>query len=66
MGQKKYTRKIDKIHKDLKLYQVFMHSFLCQTVLMFSVCILLTKRIDTFWSGGIETFKPEGSETFRG
>ena len=27
---KNHTRKIDKIHKDFELYQVFMHNFLRQ------------------------------------
>ena len=44
-----------KIRKDFELYQVFMYTFLCQTVLTFPIHILFTKRIDTFWSGDIST-----------
>ena len=34
-AQKNHTRKIDNIHKDFELYQVFMDNFLCQNVLIF-------------------------------
>ena len=33
-----------------------MHNFLSQNVWIFPLYILLTRRIDSFWSGGIETF----------
>ena len=55
-GLKKSDKTIDKINKDFDLYQVFMYNFLCQTVLIFPVYILLVKRIGTFWSRGIRTF----------
>ena len=32
--QKNHTRKINKIHKDFELYQVFIHNFLSQNVLI--------------------------------
>ena len=50
MGPKNQTRKIVKIHKSFELYQVFMYNFLCQTVLIFLIHILVTKIIQTFWS----------------
>ena len=53
---KNHTRKIDKIHKDFELYQVFKHNFLYKNVWIFPLYILLTSRINTFWSGGIKTF----------
>ena len=48
-GSKNHTRKInnnhkDFNHKDFELHQVFMHTFLGQTVLIFSLYILLTIR----------------------
>ena len=60
--QKNHTRKISN-HKGFELYQVFMHDFLYQNILIFPLYILLTrcigtiwyKNIDTFWSGGINT-----------
>ena len=55
-GLKKSDETIDKINKDFELYQVFMYNFLCQTVLIFPVYILLVKRIGTLWSRGIRTF----------
>ena len=42
----KKSRKFTK----LGLYQVFMYSFLCQTVLICLIHILFIKRINTFWS----------------
>ena len=52
------TRKISNIHKDFEIYQVFMHNFLSQYVLIFWWYILLTMRIDTFWSESIKIFWP--------
>ena len=47
---KNQTKKIVTCHTDFELYQVFMYSFLCQTVLIFTICIAFTKTIETFWS----------------
>ena len=55
-GSKNHTRKIDKIRQDFELYQVFMYNYLCEIVPIFPMYILITKRINTFWSGGIGTF----------
>ena len=49
LGSKNQTDKISKIHKDFKLYQVFMYNFLWQTVLIFLMYILFTKRTEAFW-----------------
>ena len=57
-GPENQTRKI---HKVFELYQIFMYNFLCQTVLIF-LTYLFTKRIDTFWSGGISSIR--GISTF--
>ena len=46
---KNQTRKIDRSSKDFELYQIVMYNFLWQTVLMFPIYILLTKRIEIFW-----------------
>ena len=46
---KNHTRKIDKIYKDFELYQVFKHNFLGK-MFGYSDYILLTRRINTFWS----------------
>ena len=50
--------------KDFELYQAFMCNFLCETVLIFLIYIyiLFTRRIDTFWSGGLETFWPKNQK----
>ena len=48
------SRKISNIPKDFDLYQVFMHNFLYQNVPI--LCKLLTRRINTLWSKGINTF----------
>ena len=41
LSSKNQTRKIVLIHKKIELYQVFMYNFLCQTVLIFSICIYI-------------------------
>ena len=41
LSQKNHTKKISSIHKDFELYQLFMHNFLHQNVLMFPLYILL-------------------------
>ena len=56
MGPTFHTRKLGNVHKNLKLYHVFMHSFLCQNVPIFLLHIMRTRRIDTFWSDGIDTY----------
>ena len=50
-----HTRKFGNIHKNFKLYPGFMHNFLCHNVRIFLLHILHTRRIDTFWSNGIDT-----------
>ena len=41
LGPKNDTRKVEKIHKGFKLYQVFMHNFLCQNIWIFSLFIYI-------------------------
>ena len=41
LGPKNDTRKVKKIHKGFKLYQVFMHNFLCQNIWIFYIYSLL-------------------------
>ena len=56
LGPKNHTRKINNIHKNFELQQVFMPNFLCQNIPIFPLHILLVRRIETFWSEGIEHF----------
>ena len=64
LSPKNHTRKIDKIHKNFELYQVFIYNFLDQNLPIFSLYMLLTTIINTswsvafdkVWSGGIRTF----------
>ena len=49
LAKKDHTRKIEKIHKDFELYQVFMHNFLGNYIPIFPLDILLTRRVNTFW-----------------
>ena len=51
-----WALQINNIHKGFELYQVTMHNLLCQSVPMFPLCILLTRRINIFWSESIDTF----------
>ena len=60
LGSKNCTKEIGNIHKDFELYQLFMHNFLCQNVPILTLQILFTRRIDTFWCDGIDTFCPGG------
>ena len=53
LGPKNQTRKINEVHKAFELYQVFICNFLWQTVLIFPIYILFTKRIENFWFGDI-------------
>ena len=53
---KKLPQKIDSIHKDFKLYQVFMHNFLCENVSILPLYKSLTKEIVISWSKGIDKF----------
>ena len=53
-----WALQINNIHKGFELYQVTMHNLLCQSVPMFPLCILLTRRINIFWSESIDTFWP--------
>ena len=59
----KISRKIHNIYKDFKLYQLFLHKFLYQNVLIFPLDILLKRRINTLWSDSIEAFWSESDET---
>ena len=48
-----------KIHKDfwtISSFQVFMHLPNCSNISNIYIYILFTKRINTFWSRGIDTF----------
>ena len=56
LGPKNQTRKIHNIHKDLELCRDLMHNVLCQSVSILPLWILLTIRIDTFWTEGIDSF----------
>ena len=64
LDPKNHTREVDNTHKDFELFQVFMCNFLCQNVRIFLLYILLTRRIDTFWSSGIDKFWSGGIETY--
>ena len=55
-GPKNITRLISYIQKDFELYQVLLHNFLCQNVLILPLYILLTRRITTFSPEGINTY----------
>ena len=56
-GTENYTRKNWQYpQRFLKLYQLFMNNFLSQNVPISSLYILLTKRFDTLWCEGINTF----------
>ena len=56
-------KKPHNIHKDFELYQVLMHNFLCQNILISSLYILLIRGINIFWSGGIATVRHRKSQT---
>ena len=43
-------REVFELRKHFELYPFFMYDFWCQTVPIFSICILFTKIIETFWS----------------
>ena len=45
----------EKSAKFTEILNVFMHNFLCQNVLIFPY-ILLTRKIDRFWSKAIDKF----------
>ena len=64
LGPQNHTREIDKIHKDWELYQVFMHKFLFQNVQVLPLHILITRRISTFKSQGIDKFWSGGIKTY--
>ena len=64
LDPKNHTRKVHNTHKDFELFQVFMRNFLCQNVRIFLLYILLTRRIDAFWSRGIDKFWSGGIETY--
>lgn len=70
LGPKNQTRKVRNIHKDIELRRDLMHNVLCQNVSILPLWILLTIRIDTFWtevltvlSGGIRTVWHRKSQT---
>ena len=64
LDPKNDTRKVHNTHKDFELFQVFMRNVLCQNVRIFLLYILLTRRIDAFWSSGIDKFWSGGIETY--
>ena len=64
LDPKNHTRTVHNTHKDFELFQVFMRNFLCQNVRIFLLYILLTRRIDAFWSRGIDKFWSGGIETY--
>ena len=64
LDPKNHTRKVHNTHKDFELFQVFKRNFLCQNVRIFLLYILLTRRIDAFWSRGIDKFWSGGIETY--
>ena len=64
LAPKNHTKKMDKIHEDFELYQAIMSNFLYQTVPISPIYKSLTKRLDPFWSGPIETFRSGAIETF--
>ena len=62
LGTKIHATKISNIYKYFELYQVFMHNFLSQNILIFP--LLLIRRIDTFWFKSIDKCWPGDSRTF--
>ena len=64
LGPKNHTRKISKIDKGFELCQVFMHNLLYQNIRIFALYILLTRRINTFWSKAIDRFWSGDIKTF--
>ena len=56
LGPKNQTRKIRNILKDLELRRDLMHTVVCQNVSILPLWILLTIRIGTFWTEGIDSF----------
>ena len=51
--------KIDKINKNVELYQFFLHHFLFQNAWIFLLYILFTRRINRFSFKGIENVNLE-------
>lgn len=60
LGPKKQTRKTHKIRIGFELYQIFMYTFLCQTVLIFPIYVPFAKRIEIFWFRGVSTIQVLG------
>ena len=54
---KNQTKKSSKSIKIFELYQVFMHNFLYQNFQIFQNYILLTRKINTLWCGGISSIR---------
>ena len=44
LGPKRHTRKFREVHKDFELYQVFMHNFLYQNVLLIPIIHIAHKK----------------------
>ena len=53
---KNQTWKIDKNHQKPEIYRVFTHNFLGQNVLVFALYVLVTRKINTFWSKDKDEF----------
>ena len=53
---KNQTWKIDKNHQKSEIYRVFTHNFLGQNVLVFALYVLVTRKINTFWSKDKDEF----------
>ena len=53
---KNQTWKIDKNHQKSEIYRVFTHNFFGQNVLVFALYVLVTRKINTFWSKDKDEF----------
>ena len=65
VGPKNHTRKIDKIHKSVEIYQLLMHNFLGQKVRIFPCMYCLQKESTHFFLGILISFSLEVLLHFR-
>ena len=56
LSLKNHTSKVSIFHNGFEPHQVSRHNFLYKNALIFPLYILLTRRINTLWSKGINTF----------
>ena len=53
---KNQTWKFDKNHQKFEIYRVFTHNFFGQNVLVLALYVLVTRKINTFWSKDKDEF----------